>query len=244
MKIAQPRLAAAAFAAAIAAVTACASAQEQPKVNWKLQSAFGSQLTHLGTSARALRQGRRGHDRRQLRHQVSRARRAGAGAGMLRRRLQGLGGRLLVAGGQLCRQVRGAVVLHRGAVRSGLRRIHGLEDLRQRQQAARRDLRQARPDRVRRARHRPGDLGLVPPGDQVDRPDEGAQDALLRPGREGDAEARGLDPDAGGLGHLSGARARRDRRHRVLHARHGHQAGLPPGGEVQLLPGLAPARCR
>ena len=38
-----------------------------------------------------------------------------------------------------------------------------------------------------------------------------------------------------------GARARRHRRHRVLDARHGHQARLPPDRQVQLLPGLAPA---
>ena len=43
---------------------------------------------------------------------------------------------MLVASGQLCRQVRGVVLLHCCAVRSGLWRIHGLEDLRQRQQAA------------------------------------------------------------------------------------------------------------
>ena len=36
-------------ALALAAVTSTANAQE--KVRWKMQSAFGSQLPHLGTSA-------------------------------------------------------------------------------------------------------------------------------------------------------------------------------------------------
>ncbi len=45
---------------------------------------------------------------------------------------------------------------------------------------------------------------------------------------------------AGGR-HLSGARARRHRRHRVLDAQDGHQSRLPSGRQVQLLPGLAPA---
>ena len=70
---------------------------------------------------------------------------------------------------------------------------------------------------------------------------EGPEDALLRPRRPGDAEARRVDAAAGRGRHLSGARARRDRRDRVLDARHGHQARLPPDRQVQLLPGLAPA---
>ena len=40
-----------AVALAFAAVSTAALAQAQPKVTWRLQSAFGSQLTHLGTSA-------------------------------------------------------------------------------------------------------------------------------------------------------------------------------------------------
>ncbi len=52
MQVAQPTLAVAAFAAAaaLAAVPTVVSAQDLPKVNWKMQSAFGSQLTHLGPS--------------------------------------------------------------------------------------------------------------------------------------------------------------------------------------------------
>ena len=39
-------------ALAVGAAFAFGTAQaQQPKVNWKMQSAFGSQLTHLGTSA-------------------------------------------------------------------------------------------------------------------------------------------------------------------------------------------------
>ena len=45
--------------------------------------------------------------------------------------------------------------------------------------------------------HRARDLRLVPQRDQVDRGAEGAEDALLRPRRAGDAEARRLDPVAG-----------------------------------------------
>ena len=104
-----------------------------------------------------------------------------------------------------------------------------------------RNLRQARSRCRRLLLHRPRDLGLVPQRDQVDRGAEGPEDALLRPRRPSDAEARRLDAAAGGGRHLSGARARRHRRHRVLDAHHGHQARLPPDRQVQLLPRLAPA---
>ena len=49
------------------------------------------------------------------------------------------------------------------------RRVPGLEVVRRRQQAARRDLRQARSHRLRLLLHRPGDVGLVPQRDQVAR---------------------------------------------------------------------------
>ena len=51
--------------------------------------------------------------------------------------------------------------------------------------------------------HRARDLRLVPQRDQVDRGAQGPEDALLRPRRAGDAEARRLDPAAGGGRHLS-----------------------------------------
>ena len=60
------------------------------------------------------------------------------------------------------RQVSGARLLHHGAVRPRLRRIPRLEMVRRRQQAARRDLRQARSRRRRLLLHRPRDLRLVP----------------------------------------------------------------------------------
>jgi TRAP-type mannitol/chloroaromatic compound transport system substrate-binding protein len=49
MQVAQLKLAAAALAAAVTAVAATdVSAQQLPRVNWKMQSAFGSNLPHLG----------------------------------------------------------------------------------------------------------------------------------------------------------------------------------------------------
>ena len=70
---------------------------------------------------------------------------------------------------------------------------------------------------------------------------ERPEDALLRPRRPGHAEARRIDPAARGRRHLSGAGARRDRRHRVLDARHRHRPRLLPGRQEQLLSGLASA---
>ena len=89
--------------------------------------------------------------------------------------------------------------------------------------------------------HRARDLGLVPQRGEVGGRAQGHEDALLRPRRAGHAEARRVDAAAGGGRHLPGAGARRHRRHRVLHADHGHPAGLPPDRQVQLLPGLASA---
>ena len=190
---------------------------------------------------RALHQGHRAHVRRQVRGEVLRARRAHSAARVLRRGLQGIDRVVLDDARLPHRQVSRAGLLHHRAVRPELRRVPGLEVVRRRQQAARRDLRQARPGRHRLLLHRPRDLRLVPQGGQVGRGAEGPEDALLRPRRPGDAEARRLDAAAGGGRHLSGARARRHRRHRVLDARDGHQARLPSDRQVQLLPGLAPA---
>ena len=76
--------------------------------------------------------------------------------------------------------------------------------------------------------------------ESLDQP-QGPEDALLRPRRPGHAEARGVDPAARRRRHLPGARARRDRRHRVLDAQHGHRPRLLSGRQVQLLSRLAPA---
>ena len=191
----------------------------QERVKWKMPSAFGSQLPHLGPSGVALLQGHRAHVRRQVRDQVLRAGRDRSRPRVLRCGLQGLGRGVLDDARLQHRQVSRARLLHHGAVRPGLRRVPGLEVVRRRQQAARRDLRQARRHRLRQLLHRPRDLGLVPQRDKVGRRIQGPEDALLRPRRQGDAEARRVDAAAGGGRHLPGAGARRDRRHRVLDAR-------------------------
>ena len=73
------------------------------------------------------------------------------------------------------------------------------------------------------------------------RPAQGPEDALLRPRRPGHAEDGGVDPAARRRRHLPGAGARRDRRHRVLDAQHGHRPRLLSGRQVQLLSRLASA---
>ena len=84
-------------------------------------------------------------------------------------------------------------------------------------------------------------LGLVPQGDQVARRSQGPEDALLRPRRQGHGQARRLDPAARRRRHLSGARARRDRRDRVLLPLARQVARLLRDRQAQLLPGLASA---
>ena len=59
-------------------------------------------------------------------------------------------------------------------------------------------------------------LRLVPPADREHRRSQGPEDAFLRVGRQGDGQARRLDPADRRRRHLSGPGARRDRRHRVL----------------------------
>ena len=173
--------------------------------------------------------------RRQLRAQVLRAGRAGAGAGVLRCGGQGLDRVLLHHRRLSYRQAPVAGVLHRGAVRPRLRRVLRLDDLWRRQGAAERDLRQERSVLDRLQHDRPGDLGLVQRADRVARGSEGPEDALLRPRRAGRAEAWRVDPAARRRRHLSGAGARGDRRDRVLDAEHGHRPRLLSGREVQLL---------
>ena len=56
---AQWAVAALAASVGLALATASAQAQQLPRVNWKMQSAFGSQLPHLGHLGGALRQGHR-----------------------------------------------------------------------------------------------------------------------------------------------------------------------------------------
>ena len=60
-------------------------------------------------------------------------------------------------------------------------------------------------------------------------------------GAKVDGQARRVDPAARARRHLPGAAARHHRRHRVLAAGDGPEARLLPGGEVLLLPRLAPA---
>ena len=128
-----------------------------------------------------------------------------------------------------------------GAVRARHPGIPRVDPPRRRPAALARDVRQAR--RLQHpVRHHPaGSLGLVPPRDQVGRGPEGPEDALLRPGRARHEQARRRDPAARAGRHLPGAAARHHRRHRVLAAGDGPEARLPPGGEVLLLPRLAPA---
>ncbi len=228
-------------ASASALTATVAPAEAQDKTRWKMQSAFASSLTHLGPSGLRFA---KNIDRMSGGKFEVKFYEPGAlipAARVLRCGLQGLDRVLLDDAGLSHRQVSVARLLHDRAVRAYARGVSGVEVARRRQQAAGRDLRQARSRRSRRQLHRPRDLRLVPQGGQIGRGDEGHQDALLRPRRPGDAEARRVDAATGRGRHLSGARARRDRCHRVLHARHGHQARLPSDRQVQLLPWLAPA---
>ena len=124
-------------------------AQAQDKVRWKMQSAFGAQLPHIGTSAVRFSKNIERLSRRQVRDQVLRAGCADPAAGVLRRGVEGLDRIVLDDAGLPHRQVSGARLLHHGAVRAADRRVPRLEVVRRRQQAARRDLRQARPVRDR-----------------------------------------------------------------------------------------------
>ena len=230
-------------AAIIVTTLSSMAADAQERVRWKMQSAFGSNLSHLGTAARSLRQEHRARVRRHVRDSSSTSpapwsRRSSAS--MPRRKR--LGRVVLDHPGLSHRQDPGAGLLHRRAVRSAVRRVLCLEDLRRRRSAQERDLRPAQPVLARLQspsgrRPRAGSGSRSSSLEQL----QGPQDALLRPRRPGHAEARRVDPAARRRRHLSGARARRDRRHRVLDARHGHRPRLLSGREEQLFPGLAPA---
>ena len=160
---------------AIAGLTAFAltplltEANAQERVRWKMQSAFGSTLPHLGASG--------------VRFSKDIERLSGGRfdvkffePGALIPPLECFDAvskgsiEVVLDHARLShRQVSGARFLHHRAVRARLRRIPRLEMVRRRQQAARRSLRQARPGRVRLLLHRPGDLRLVPQRDQVAR---------------------------------------------------------------------------
>ena len=231
-----------AAAVAVAAALAVPHAQaQQPRVNWKMQSAFGSNLPHLGPPGHRFQKdiedmtdGRfvvKFHEPGALVPTLECFDAASKGSvdacwttpGFHAGKYPALAFFTTVPfGPQLGEFFAWKIFGNGNKLRAG-------------------DLRQARPDVVRCLRHRPRDFGLVPARDHLARPAEGPEDALLRPRRQGDAEARRVDAAARARRHLPGARARRDRRHGVLDAGHGHQAGLPPGGEVQLLPRLAPA---
>ncbi len=72
-----------------------------------------------------------------------------------------------------------------------------------------------------------GGVRLVSRGDHLGRRPQRPQDAVLGIGCVDDGEARRLDPAAGARRRLSGARARRDRCHRILHAGGRPQPRLP-----------------
>ena len=120
------------------------------------------QLGASGHVRRPLHQEHRARVGWQLRDQVLRAGRAGAGARMLRCRVQGLGRGLLDDTGLPHRQDPGARLLHIGALRAAVRRVLRLEEIPRWRRAQERDLRRARPVLARRVRDRPGDFGLVP----------------------------------------------------------------------------------
>ena len=86
-----------------------------------------------------------------------------------------------------------------------------------------------------------GDLRLVRQGDQHARGPPGPQDAVLRPRRHRDAEARRRDVASARRRDLPGARAGRDRRVRVRDAGGRHAPRLPQDRQIQLLPRLASA---
>jgi hypothetical protein len=146
--------------------------------------------------------------RRQFRAQVLRARRPGAGPGMLRRGVERLGRVLLDHARLSHRQISGAGVLHRGAIWSRLWRVPRLDDLRRRQGPAERDLCSSQFVLDRLQHDRAGDIGLVQAAGRLARGPQGPQDAVLRPRRAGHAEARRVDPAARRRRHLSGSGAR------------------------------------
>ncbi len=179
--------------------------------------------------------------RRHDRAARERARRARAGAAGDPGHRPGLGGRGVVERRLLRRHRLGVQHVRRGAVRARHRRVPRLDVPRRRPAALARDVRQARRAQHSVRHHPAGSLGLVPQGDQERRRPEGAEDALLRAGREGHGEARRRHAAARAGRHLPGAAARHARRDRVLAAGDGPEARLPPGRQVLLLPGLAPA---
>ena len=230
----------------IAAAAGSALAFRRPRTRSRRSASisathFPNSLTLIGEAPGKLAQKLEppvgGHDRPAR----ERARRAGPGAAGDPGHRPGLGRRRLVER-RLLRQHRlGVQHVRRGAVRPRHPGIPRLGPPRRRPAALARDVRQAR--RLQHpVRHHPArGLGLVPARDQDGRGPEGPEDALLRPGRARHEQARRRDAAARARRHLPGAAARHHRRHRVLAAGDGPEARLPPGGEVLLLPRLAPA---
>ena len=179
--------------------------------------------------------------RRQHRREGLRARRVGARQPVSRCRGQRLARHGLDGVGLLDRQGHRFRDVRLGAFRPRRRRIPGVDETRRRREADEGAARQVRRRGHDLRRDLARGLGLVPQGDQDARRPEGPEDALLRPRRQRDAEARRQHPAAAGGRDLPGAAAGHHRRHRVLDAGDGPDARLPPGGQVLLLPRLAPA---
>ena len=156
---------------------------------------------------------------------------------MLRRRLQGLGRRLLDDARLPCRQVSGAGVLHHGAVRPAFGEFLAWKWFGDGNKL--RDEIYAKHDLIA------FDCFCIGP----------ETSGWFRKEIKSLDELKGLKMRFFGLGakvmqklgvstqllaagrHLPGARARRDRRHRVLDAGDGHQARLPPVAKFNYFPG-------
>ena len=205
----------AALALTVASVSGAAA---QERVRWKMQSAFSSSLAHLGTSGVRFTENIDRVSGGSFRDQVLRAGRAGAGARVLRCRLQGLG---RSPAGPRPATTPASIRRSRSSPRCRSARSTASSSPGRSSAAAtssRTRSMAARPVLDRRVRDRSRDLGLVPQRGRLARQPEGPEDALLRPRRQGHAEARRVDPAARRRRHLPGAGARRDRCHRVLDA--------------------------
>ena len=217
------------------------STADAQRVKWKMHSAWGSSVPHLGTRRRAFLRKHQTHFGRQIHIEVLRAWGVDPGERGFRCRLQGLDRDRLDDRGLRYRQVPGTVVLHCGAVRPDLWRVFRVEEVRRRGRVGGRDLQQAQCAQDRHPRHRPRDFRLVQGRDHGSGAAPRHENAFLRPRRPRHAEDRRVDPAPGRRRHLPGAGEGRHRCHRVLDAGHGHQVRLLPDRQEQLLPGLAPA---
>ncbi len=132
--------------------------------------------------------------RGQHRREGLRARRAGAGQPVPRRGGQRLARHGLDGVGLLDRQGHRLCDVRLGAVRPRRRRIPGVDEARRRREADEGAARQVQRRGHDLRRDLARGLGLVPQGDQDAGRPEGPEDALLRPRRQRDAEARRVAP--------------------------------------------------